>query len=246
MRRLVKPLAIILTVSAVLCGLTLYLARTVVSLDYFCVKDIITDTDEAVDLAYLKGRPIFSLDLQKEARYISEAYPLYKRVRLVRVLPNRLFASFAKRAPVAAIKLYKYFYVDEEAVLFNPASGELPPYDLPVILGLETKIFGPKPGRRYNVKELALALNIIKLAGADKILKAHRIARIEVAGAKGASFFIGELEVRVGEEDIKEKLGLLAGLLVQMKRDLAGIGYIDLRFKEPVIKLKDARRDNKA
>ena len=47
------------------------------------------------------------------------------------------------------------------------------------------------------------------------------------------------MEVKIGREDIHNKLALLATLLAQVKNNIYNIEYIDLRFKEPVIKFRE-------
>jgi hypothetical protein len=47
--------------------------------------------------------------------------------------------------------------------------------------------------------------------------------------------------VRIGEGSIKQKMMILGGLLIQAEKGLQNIKYIDLRFKEPVIKLNNAK-----
>jgi hypothetical protein len=127
--------------------------------------------------------------------------------------------------------------------------------DLPVIVGLETKIFGAKPGRQYNLKELTLALDIIKELRLNSTLKRYRIKRIDVASPSHTSFFIQlpdnsrrqtisateVLELKIGQDGIRDKIGVLGDLLQQLEKDLSNIRYIDLRFKEPAIKFKDAK-----
>ncbi len=132
--------------------------------------------------------------------------------------------------------------------------------ELPLILGLETKIFGPKPGRQYNVKELRLALNMIKEIRRNRILRKIKIKRIDAATAANAAFFIPlpaklpnqaklntpaqvkDLEIRIGEDKLRDKINFLSMLLIQVKKDLGNIKYIDLRFKEPVIKFNDVNK----
>lgn len=221
------------------CFIVGYLGKTLKTLDYFKIKDIVNLEGEISELSYLKGQNIFDIDLKKESRYILELYPNYKKIRLIKVLPNRLFVDFIKRDSLGLVKLYRYFCVDEDSILFD-TSGEIGQSDLPIILGLDTKIFGPKSGRKYNIKELTLALNIIKELKANRRLKDYRVKTIDVANPASASFFMDTgLEVKLGEDDIKDKIGILAGLLIRVKNDLDNIRYIDLRFKDPVIKLKD-------
>ena len=214
--------------------------RTLKTLDYFKLKDIIVKETASGDLSYLKGRNIFSINLKEESRYAAQLYPDYKKVRLIRILPNRLFVDFIRRRPLAYIKLYRYFCVDEDAVLFDMSESEKE--DLPVILGLDTKIFGPKTGQKYNIKELATSLDIIKEVQKNKILKDYKIKKIDVVSLSNTSFFTASgLEIKLGQDNIKDKINILSGLLPQVKNDLGNIKYIDLRFKEPLIKLNDAK-----
>lgn len=235
-----------------------YIWKALKKSDYFRIKDIIAKESNVVDLSYLKGRNIFSLDLNRESRYILEFLPGCRRIKIIRVLPNRLFIDFIRRKPVALVKLYRFFYLDQESVLFE-AGKEVQESAIPVITGLETKIFGAKPGTKYNLKEIALVLNLIKETRENRVIKNYKISRIDVASLGHTSIFVllptvipadpnargakkqEALEVKIGQEDIKSKIAILSGLLAQEKSALANIKYIDLRFKEPVIKLKDAK-----
>jgi cell division septal protein FtsQ len=210
-----------------------YIWRSLGPLDYFQIKDIVTDGSGQVDLSYLKGRNIFSVDLKKESRHILEYYSDASSVRLVRLLPDRIFAGLVKRKAIASVKLYRYFSADADGVLFYPEQEQ----ELPVIFGLETKIFGPKPGKPCHLKELELALNIIKEVNRNRVLKRYKIEKIDVTNPASISVFMPYLEVKLSAGNIKNKIAILEGLFVQEKESLANIKYIDLRFKEPVIKL---------
>jgi len=231
-----------------------YLGVTLKNLNYFKIKDIAVNKPEvAFDFSYLLGRNIFNIDLKKESRYISELYPVYKNIRLFRILPNRLFIGFTDRKALAYVKLYRYFCVDNEGVLFDLPQRQQT-QDLPVIIGLERKITGPKPGKQYNVKELITALNIIKETEWNNLLKKYKIERIDVANPADISCFIQLpdyseaqlvkdfklLEVKIGQDEIGDKIHVMEGLFIQLKDDISNIKYIDLRFKEPVVKFKDA------
>lgn len=232
---------ITLIILFIVAGFTIgYLGRALKNFDYFKIKDIMVSQGEVEvnDFFYLKDHNIFEIDLRKESRYISQVYPTYKRIRLIRVLPNRLFIDFIKRNPLAYIKLYRYFCIDEEQVLFD-VPDDFKEEDSPVILGLETKIFGPKVGEQYDVKELTIALDIIKQFNKNGTLKNYELNMINVAKPAQISLFLeGGLELKVGQHDIKNKINILSTLFSQMNKDLDNIKYIDLRFKEPVIKFK--------
>ncbi len=255
---LVRFVIIAIIILLVLCLSISYIYKILSTSDYFNIKEIITRDNDSIGLSYLKGKNIFGIDLESESRYISESFPNYGKINLVRVLPDRIFVDFVKRSPIALLKLYKYFALDKEGILFTPSNVAMQS-ELPIILGLETKIFGPKPGKRYNLKEINLVLNIIKEMNINKALKDYKIKKIDVTNPASSTIFIAFahspsdasvkkpqvtpeelLEVKFGEERVKAKFAVLAGIIIQEKLSLNKIRYIDLRFKEPVIKLKDA------
>jgi len=232
---------IIFLILALAIGYTLHFIR---QSPYFKIKEIVSRDSISVEpLSYLKGKNTFSVQLRKESIYISQFFPEYKSVRLYRLLPNRLFVDFVKRTPVAQVKLYRYFNIDDDGVFFY---GQAPQEVLlPQITGLETKIFGPKPGRKYNVKELLCALNIIKEINKNRRFKNYTVKRVDVANPASATIFIPisgakeTLEVKLGADNIKDKVALLSSIILAAKKELANIKYIDLRFKDPVIKMRD-------
>jgi hypothetical protein len=236
-----------------------YIWKFLTTSSYFRVTEIVCPEADVSRLNYLKGRNIFALDLKRESWKVLLGCSDCSNVRISRVLPNRLFINYIKRQPVAFVKFYKYFALDPSGVLFLAQPG-FPTDDLPVIYGLETKIFAPRQGLRYNTKEVRLALSIIREFKASRLLKNFQLKRIDLADAENASVFIllprpltlepvngftspawGGFEVKMGDSNIKNKVVILGGLILQAKRDLLNIKYMDLRFKEPVIKLKNAK-----
>lgn len=217
----------------------------------FRVKYVNTRGGDPAALMHLKGRNIFRVDLEKEASLLLQTYPDYHNVQIVRVLPNRIFVNLIQRRPVALIKLYRMFAIDESGVLFQ-VRPEYEAMGLSVITGLETRIFGPKPGRRYAVRELSSALEMITLVKSNPQLRGYRLCSVDVSSATQASMTLvpsaqtagtpaGQaIEVRMGSGHLGRKVSILSGLLMQQSaQDIGRIAYIDLRFKEPVIKLKD-------
>ncbi len=230
-------------------ALFVFTASIVKHSDYFKIKYVINKEGSTDRFLYLKGYNTFDLNLKKEARRILEQNSDYRQVRLIRILPDKLFIDFLRRKPVAYTKLNKYFLIDDNMVLFDvtPESVSL---DLPVISGLEKKILAPHPGKAYNIPELTLSLDIIREISLNKGLKDYKLKRINIASAVNASFFLLKagvlplqlLEVKLSSaEVVKDKINILAGLVSQAKGSLGNIEYIDLRFKEAVVKPKNEK-----
>jgi len=242
--------AIILLAFSLLLG---YIWKVLTTSDFFSVKQVVVK-NSSDSFEYLKGRNIFNLDLNNESERALSHCPDCRKVRLLKILPNCIIVDFLKRQPVALVKFYKNYAIDQQGVFFNPVGSEEESV-LPVIYGLETKIFGPKPGAKYRRPEIDLALSVIKEFMANSALRGFTLKRIDVASLQSAGLFIllpkqpadyGKpvpqlerfgFEVRIGAGNIKEKLMILGGLLMQADKEWANIKYIDLRFKEPVIKL---------
>ena len=253
------PLKFILIPAIILLAISFiigYIWKVLNTSDFFAVKQVVV-RDSSASFDYLKGRNIFSLDLKGYSRKALLGCPDCRKVRIVRIFPNCVFVDFVKRRAVALVRFYRDFAIDEQGVLFYP-SGAAVEAELPVIYGLETRIFKPSPGTRYNRAELNLALSIISEFKANKNFQGFSLKRVDVARPESAAFFMllpkqalnyaGNkflpewlgFEVRTGENNIGAKMMILGGLVKQESKEWANIKYIDLRFKEPVIKLKDA------
>ncbi|MDD5246054.1 MAG: cell division protein FtsQ/DivIB [Candidatus Omnitrophica bacterium] len=242
----------------VLLGATLLLwaaGSSLKDLDYFKIKDVIVSGNDGRDFSYLKGRNIFLLDLKAESQELSGAYPDFLAIRIVRVLPDRVYIDFVKRSPVAQVKLYRVFCVDAEGVFFECQPAGVPG-ELPLIKGLQVRIFAPKTGKRYNNRELSLALQVIGLFAKNPVLsKRYRISQIDVENILNTSFVVVPeqgpavpdpehrkkigFEVKIGSEYTADRIAILSSLLKQLGDNAGKIKYVDLRFKETVIKFNN-------
>jgi hypothetical protein len=250
--KIISILVIILLAFSFIIG---YIWKVLTTADFFAVKQVIVRNSDN-QFEYLKGRNIFSLNLSNEAWRAFLRCPDCRKVRFARILPNCIVVDFLKRKPIALVKFYKNFAIDEQGVLFY-ADAATEQLDLPVIYGLETKIFAPKPGISYKRTELSLALSIINEFKANKYFGGFTLKRIDVASPGSAGFFmllprqivnytllapqaewLG-FEVRTGANNIRQKMMILGGLVIQERKEWANIKYIDLRFKEPLIKLNN-------
>ena len=251
----IKIISFLLIISLAISFIIGYIWKVLTSADFFAVKMVwVRNSDNQFE--YLKGKNIFALNLNNEAKRAYLKCLDCRKVRFSRILPNCIVVDFLKRKPVALAKFYKNFAVDEQGVLFlaDQAAEEL---GLPVIYGLETKIFAPQTGISYKRLELGLALRIIKEFKANKAFAGFTLKRIDLASLGGAGFFmllpkqvvnyvlpipsaewLG-FEVRIGANNIRKKMMILGGLVIQARKEWANIKYIELRFKEPLIKLNN-------
>jgi hypothetical protein len=120
-----------------------------------------------------------------------------------------------------------------------------------VITGIEKKALAARSGKRFALPEVALAFEIIKGALRDRTLRDFRIREIDASSTSSLSLLLSAagsevrddwLEVRLGGEETGVKMKVLSNILAQMKSRFSNIKYIDLRFKEPVIKFKNLQK----
>lgn len=250
---IIRVTAVFVFILFVLAFSSIYIVRAAKDSDYFRVREVVvrcvnSEAPVSLDASYLKGRNIFDLSLDKEALYIKNSFQDLSRVSLIRVFPDRIFVDLVKRKAAAYVKLYRYFAIDEEGVIFNIADGGMDG-NLPVIVGLDRVIFGPKPGKQYLSKEVNFCLYAIKAVKNDRILKGYNISKIDLTQGASALIFlrpvqesqIEPVEVKLSIGNVKEKASVLSNLLLASKGDILRIKYIDLRFKDPLIKYKDAK-----
>lgn len=226
-------------------------------LDLFNVRTVIVrgaggDDSRAIS-GLFAGTNIFTIDIFAVSRSLYRSHTECKKIRVMRFPPDSIVVDFLKRKPVARIASSGRL-VDENRFVFDAETGVDP--DLPVITGLGSRLNSKAvKGRRCEVPELILALNLLKAANANQYLRENPIREVNVAQANNASLFFlvspgpqqytngtvqtHVLEAKIGSHDIVGKISIMATLLAQVKNNLGSIKYIDLRFKEPLIKFKD-------
>jgi cell division septal protein FtsQ len=234
----VIPLAVLVFVTAALAA---YAVQSLKRLPVFKVKDVIIREGASIrgdrndDFQYLKGKNIFTLDLKKHAQFIQSMYPACRSARLVRFLPDQMCVDLMKRTAVACINTQPPLYIDDRFIFFESIDAAVG-RGLPVIVSSETSGKRFSPGTRCGNAGILFAVRVIQQA---KTLRGYSIERIEVRDAANASlYFPGDLEVRIGADRLDDTLQILGSLLSQVGNGKSNIEYIDLRFKDPVIRFK--------
>lgn len=212
--------------------------------DFFKVKDIIIREGTTIrddrdnDLKFLIGKNIFSLDLKKNVQFIQSMYPAYRTARLVKFLPNQMCLDLMKRNAVACVNAQPPLYIDDRMIFFeavDPSAAR----KLPLISGIDTTNRNFRPGMRTSHAGVIFAVRLIQQAKENKVLQRYNIERVVVHDAANASLYLsGPLEVRIGAGKLDDSLQILASLLNQVGNGVSNIEYIDLRFKDPVIRFK--------
>ncbi|OIO35674.1 MAG: hypothetical protein AUJ74_05515 [Candidatus Omnitrophica bacterium CG1_02_44_16] len=242
-------LAIAISSFAIYKGVENYITTS----NYFKVRELtIEGIADARYFGLIKeeilGTNIFRVDTGKLSERIRRRFPTFYSVVVTRVLPSRLLIEAKERLPVAVLKRDLYYVFDTEGVALS-SFATLEFLDFPVITGLENRIPRIKVGVAYPLSVLERPLylaRVLKTAASDIAASmaegnSFKVTKIDAGDINNLSFYLGEaILVRVGRDDIQQKVGLLPSILRSLGDELSGVRYIDLRPKEPVVLTKDS------
>jgi len=141
-------------------------------------------------------------------------------------------------------------------VVFELAEASYAP-DVPVITGIERMVSSADSGKRLESASVSQAVFAIRQVKSSKALEGHRLTRVDTSFTGSLMLFFDPaarkeqpaqqalfvpeagLKVKIGPDDVRQKLAVLATVLSQVSDRFSTIDYIDLRFREPVIKFKE-------
>jgi len=234
------PYVIILT----LClSLSVAVVKFLKNSSYFDIEQIIcSDIERQSELKQildLKEKNIFSLDLKAVSEKLQDEYPQAAQIVISRIFPDKLLVEFRERIPVAKFQLSnKDFFIDNGAVVLDH-SKDYDKTQLTTLKGLNISFKDLKPGQKLRFKNVSLALDLLGRINKIPLLKQYKVQELDISNLNKISFVIHEeIVILTRKVDFNKKLNILISLLRQLESELDQINYIDLRFKDPVIKKK--------
>jgi cell division protein FtsQ len=175
------------------------------------------------------GKNIFRVDLGAIRRRLQN-YPQVKEVVVSRKFPRLVEVKVKEREAIAFVRNGSKIYpVDTEGFVIPRDSLSR---SLPLITGLGEG--GMKPGERLEGAKMDMALEVLETFSASGL----SISRIELGG-RSPVVRIGAVKIFLAKEAdrIKERKELRA-ILSDLRRRGEKAKYIDLRFNNPVVKLR--------
>lgn len=225
----------------------IFIKKFLLIFPYFKIEEI-EFKDKILDLNYLKGISIFSINLKSLSKELSFKYPEFKEIILNFQFPSKLNVEIKEHMPIAKLILNpvrntnfisqqnkisngvnKEFFVDEEGRILTGNRVS----DIPEIIGLQNKIIGIKIYKKYNIPELLLSLDLIKRGSHYEIKKIYANKKEEIT-----ILLNNGLRVKIGDRDYPERLETLSLILREFQDKIKDIDYVDLRFKDPIVKYK--------
>ncbi|MBF0490241.1 MAG: hypothetical protein HQL15_06425 [Candidatus Omnitrophica bacterium] len=205
----------------------------------FDVKEVMVDQSISfIDhrpLKELKGQNIFGVDLIKLHRQIANQYPQISQLRVVRQLPDRIMVLAKKRDILLQVQWRnKYLIVDTEGVMMFYTNAPVP---FPIVKGIPLEKYKITLGLPSSIKELNLVLDLIKELRSHPNTAKLRILSVEAGNASKIELLVmPNIQVIIDEDALSAKVAMLEILFQNGKINWGQVKYIDIRFKEPIIK----------
>ena len=218
--------------------------RVLTQTEAFRLERIETPPD--IDFAIpngLIGRNMWAVDLRQLADQLKAQRPHLKRVRVIRRLPDTLVIEVLARVPVAQVQLSAgtWHAVDREGVVL-PSLGRAPASHLAVLKGLKPERI--KAGRAPAEEGLRKAARVVESLQRTPALIGHRLTSLDLGEAEEMTVVLDEtFEVRFGREDqLPKQLARLRPALSLLHDRSIDVRYIDVRFEEPVVGQRVAKK----
>ncbi|MFA6379078.1 MAG: cell division protein FtsQ/DivIB [Candidatus Omnitrophota bacterium] len=185
---------------------------------------------------YLRNQSIFDVKLAGLQKQLEWLFPEVGQVRVFKRFPDEIRIVLQERSPYAVLALgVNHFVIDRQGFVISKDLAFQGAF--PLIRGLHAPSGGISLGQRIVGEQLQIALNILDSFSQAKALRSFVIVKMDVGNLSRISLYLGDqLEVVVDQEDVQGKINTLGVILEKVKLDWERIRYIDLRFKEPVIK----------
>ncbi len=180
----------------------------------------------------LAGSSILTADLGAYRRRLL-ASPWVEEAAMRRVLPSTVEVFVSERRPIGLSRLRGQLYlVDRHGTLIDELGPQYADFDLPIVDGL-VRAPGAQPAIDEGRAEVAARV-IEALAGHPQL--ARRVSQIDVSDANDAVVLLDDdpALLHLGAEQFAERLQSYLDLAPALRRSVADIDYVDLRFGERV------------
>lgn len=220
--------------------------------DFFRLRTIVIDgarrvsNDDIIKAAgFPWGKNVMTLQLEQCRKKISDMLWI-KNVALTKIFPGGVKITVEERAPVIAAawkgKEDRSFAVDAEGIILCPLS-EAHEQNLPLLL-VDKEI---KQGDKIERSQVELVSKSLTWFSPE-ISKNICSFMIDKNSSISFNYLLGkkQVEVKLGELDnVTEKMAILDKITKEMAGKGQQVMYVDLRYKEPVVKLIEAGGDKK-
>lgn len=185
-------------------------------------------------LSSYQAKSVFELNLKAIAQSIQASYPDAKDISIMLALPDKLVIRLKLRKPVALVRADKLYPVDEEGVML-PIMDVSSLKWVPAVDGVQIRP-DERKAKLIVSKNLKTAIDLLRNIKDVKWVADYGVERVDVRDLGNITFYLRNgIEVRIGSENFRERLMVLAKTLKDPRMIMDRIKYIDLRFGDAVI-----------
>jgi cell division septal protein FtsQ len=226
-------LALFMTVRGFLYGSAYFKLKRVSTESMFLDQRAVSSVNNQI-LKNYGGRNIFNVPLNGIGQSLKRIYPDAKDISVRLILPDRLTVTIRFRRPVALVRDFRLYPVDDEGFVLASVS---PIYlrDLPVIEGAGIR-YSEKRAGKSSSERLRMALELLGAVRSSRYLSQYGVASINTSNMSNMSYRMKNgIEVFAGSDDFPARLAMLEGTLRDPRLDKGKIRYIDISTKDVVI-----------
>lgn len=185
-------------------------------------------------LSAYKSKSVFTINLKAVAQSLQASYPDAKDISVSLALPDKLVVSLKLRRPVVLMRADKLYPVDEEGIILPVTDAALLKWT-PVVEGAQVSA-EERRAKAITSNGFKAAIGILRNIKDNRVVASYGVSTVDVRDLNNILFSLRNgVEIRIGSENFRERLAVLAKTLRDPRLMPDRIKYIDLRFGDAVI-----------
>ena len=219
-------------------GWTKFTSMDVFTLEYIQLEGGSTVCSSEDIMKRINKKNLWEIDLPQLSYKISRWWwPYFEQVYIQRQFPDTLKIILVERKPFAQLKLNRFYLISDSQIVLPPVLTEPHP-GYPVIEGSRVLRSKVGIGELLRDERISLALKVLdEFRSLGSLFPEYNITSINVRQPSNIQFYLKgyPVQIRVSQDQLSSAFEILPELLKRYKEKLAGIEYIDLRFRRPII-----------
>jgi len=225
-----------------------FLVSQITNSNFFEIKRIKIKGDSGwleESVGFLLKKNLLYADLSKAERVLRNEHPEIEGIALSKLWPDTVYIRFSLKKPLAALE-GRQLLIDSKGFLLSGRKYADTVTGLPLIYGLNRNDIRGM-GRINLDNKLFSAIRIIELFSKLENSGDYKLIKVDISKVSESEILIQKkcrqgdclIKVNVGENSYSEKLKIFQIFLKKADFDWSNVNYIDLRFKEPIVGLKN-------
>jgi cell division septal protein FtsQ len=186
----------------------------------------------------IEGENIFQIDLNRLEERLTYRYPQISDLKVLRLFPDTILITARKRLPFMQTMADNVLVtLDDEGFVISTKSKR--DEVIPFVVGLDGRKVEISLGKRLRSPFLNAVLLILKRFQANENLAAYEVEKVKVESLSRIHLYLSNgLRILMDANRVSRALRDLSLFLSSKKIDIDRTQYIDLRYKDIIVKEK--------